>query len=281
MTQGCLRSWVKQAEIDAGKGPGGALTTDERDELRRWRRARVHPMGVPLRWSVASQKKPRPSSPRNKIGLCAERCGEGQRPPHLDVQGAGLSGSGWYASRARTRPSPQEVRGDALLEKIRRIHADSRGVHGSPRVHAQLVREGWRGNHKRAQRPWHREGMRVPRKRAKRGPPGHSGNSCVLRKAEFKDHVWTYDFVFERTEDGPLVKILAIVDEYTRECLRTHVASSLTSEDVIDVLAKIMAERGTPTHVRSDSGPEFIPKAVRSWLQTIGTDTLFIRPGSP
>jgi len=104
---------------------------------------------------------------------------------------------------------------------------------------------------------------------------------CIPYTPESKDHVWTYDFLFERTEDGRQLKILAVVDEYTRECLCTHVARSITGEDVIGVLAAVMMERGVPAHLRSDNGPEFVATAVRSWLTSIGTSTLFIQPGSP
>jgi putative transposase len=168
----------------------------------------------------------------------------------------------------------------ALLGDMRRLGREHPRF-GYRRIHQLLLREGWRVNHKRVQRLWRREGMRVPRQRLKRRPPGHSGNSCIRRKAERRDHVWTYDFLFERTEDGRQVKILAVVDEYTRECLCTHVARSITGEDVIGVLAAIMIERGAPAHIRSDNGPEFIARAVQSWLQSIGTNTLFIQPGSP
>jgi len=168
----------------------------------------------------------------------------------------------------------------ALLRDMRRLGRDHPRF-GYRRIHRLLLREGWRLNHKRVQRLWRREGLRVPRKRMKRRPPGTSANSCILRKAEGRDHVWTYDFLFERTEDGRQIKILAIVDEYTRECLCTHVARSITGDDVVGVLAAIMIERGVPAHIRSDNGPEFIASAVRSWLKSMGTSTLFIQPGSP
>jgi transposase InsO family protein len=168
----------------------------------------------------------------------------------------------------------------ALLGDMRRL-STAHPRFGYRRIHQLLLREGWRVNHKRVQRLWRREGMRVPRRRVKRRPPGNSANSCSLRKAESKDHVWTYDFLFERTEDGRQVKILAVVDEYTRECLCMHVARSITADDVIGILAAIMVERGAPAHIRSDNGPEFIATAIREWLQAIGTGTLFIKPGAP
>jgi len=123
--------------------------------------------------------------------------------------------------------------------------------------------------------------MRVPRKRRKRARIGDSSNSYTQRRPEAKGHVWSYDFLFERTEDGRQVKLLAIVDEYTRECLCFHAARSITAEDVIGVLASIMVERGVPQNIRSDNGPEFVAEAIRGWLGSIGVSTLFIGPGAP
>ena len=167
-----------------------------------------------------------------------------------------------------------------LLADMRRLSKEHPRF-GYRRIHRLLLREGWRVNHKRVQRLWRREGLRVPRKRVKRRSPGHSGNSCTLKRAEHKDHVWSYDFVFDRTEDGRQLKILTMVDEYTREALSIHVARSITSQDVVDELAGIMIQRGSPRCIRSDNGPEFIAEAIKKWLGSIGTDTLFVEPGSP
>jgi putative transposase len=144
-----------------------------------------------------------------------------------------------------------------------------------------LVREGWRVNRKRVQRVWRREAMQVHRKRHKRLSLGNSANSCIRHRAELKNHVWTCDFLFDRTEEGRLVKIFAVLDEYTRESLKVHVACSVKAEDVINVLAEVMAKRGMPMYVRSDKGPEFIANAVTTWLESIGTGTLLIGPGAP
>ena len=186
---------------------------------------------------------------------------------------------GQHRSTQRRAPS---VPGDEaqLLADMREL-ASKHPRYGYRRIHKLLLRSGWRVNHKRVQRLWRREGMRVPRKRRKRTRLGDSGNSCVRRRAEAKDHVWTYDFLFERTEDGRRLKILAIVDEYTRECLCLHVARSITAQDVVGLLAAVMVERGVPGHIRSGNGPEFVATAVRDWLQGIGTGTLFIGPGAP
>lgn len=108
-----------------------------------------------------------------------------------------------------------------------------------------------------------------------------SSNRCDRRRAEHKDHVWCWDFVFDRTTSGSTLKWLSIVDEHTRECLALKVDRSITSEDVIDTLAELFAMRGVPQHIRSDNGPEFIARAVRRWLRQVGVETLYVEPGSP
>ena len=133
----------------------------------------------------------------------------------------------------------------------------------------------------RVQRLWRREGLRVPQKRRKRRRLGVAANGCVRFAAERPNHVWSYDFVMDRTEDGRRLKLLTVVDEFTRECLAIHVARSITAEDLIDQLAALFIERGAPAHIRSDNGPEFIAKELRRWLATMGSSTLFIEPGSP
>ena len=136
-------------------------------------------------------------------------------------------------------------------------------------------------NRKRVYRLWRQEGLKVPQKQHKKRRLGHSGNSCVRRKAEHKDHVWTWDFIHDRTTDGRPLKWLAIMDEYTRECLALEVDRSMTAERVIDVLAELFRIRGVPKHIRSDNGPEFIAQAIRRWLGQAGVETLYIEPGSP
>lgn len=153
--------------------------------------------------------------------------------------------------------------------------------YGYRRIHRLLLRAGWQINRKRVQRLWRREGLRVPRKSRKRRRLGDSSQSCIRRRAERPNHVWSYDFVFDRTEDGRQVKVLALVDEYTRECLCLHASRSITSADVIGLLASVMIDRGAPEHLRSDNGPEFIAHAVKAWLHSVGTTTLFVEPGAP
>jgi transposase InsO family protein len=155
------------------------------------------------------------------------------------------------------------------------------GRYGYRRVTALLRQEGWRVNHKRVERLWRQEGLKVPAKQPKRGRLWLADGSIVRRRAEHRDHVWSYDFVFDRTADGRKLRLLTIVDEHTRECLAIDVARRLNSEDVLTRLAELFVRRGVPVHIRSDNGPEFTAKAVRRWLKRLGVQTLFIEPGSP
>jgi putative transposase len=155
------------------------------------------------------------------------------------------------------------------------------GRYGYRRITALLSEKGWRVNHKRVERIWRREGLKVPKKQPKRGRLWLNDGSCIRLRPEHKDHVWSYDFVASRTADGRVLKILTILDEYTRECLAIPVERRLTSEDVIDQLFNLFVLRGIPEHIRSDNGPEFTARAIRKWLARIGVKTLFIEPGSP
>ena len=155
------------------------------------------------------------------------------------------------------------------------------GRYGYRRITALLNHEGWRVNHKRVERIWKREGLKVPKKQPKRGRLWLSDGSCVRLRPERKDHVWAYDFVQSRTHDGKAFRMLVVVDEFTRECLAIDVSRRLNSDDVLECLAWLMATRGVPGHIRSDNGSEFTARAVRRWLKRVGVKTLFIEPGSP
>jgi putative transposase len=155
------------------------------------------------------------------------------------------------------------------------------GRYGYRRITALLRQEGWQVNHKRIERIWRREGLKVPQKQPKRGRLWLNDGSCIRLRPEYKDHVWSYDFVMARTADGRSFRILAIMDEYTRECLAIRVARGMTSQDVVDQLFKLFIFRGIPEHIRSDNGPEFTAREVRKWLHNLGVKTLFIEPGSP
>lgn len=155
------------------------------------------------------------------------------------------------------------------------------GRYGTPRITGMLREEGWRVNHKRVERIWRSEGLKVPQKQPKRGRLWFNDGSCVRLRPERRDHVWAYDFLVDRTHDGRPFRLLTLVDEYTRECLSIDVARRMNSDDVLERLSWMFAIRGVPDHLRSDNGPEFTAKVVRDWLQRVGVKTLFIEPGSP
>jgi transposase InsO family protein len=156
------------------------------------------------------------------------------------------------------------------------------GRYGYRRITALLNNEhGWRVNHKRVERIWREEGLKVPKKQPKRSRLWLNEGSCIRLRPEYKDHVWSYDFVIDRTANGRAFKILTIIDEYTRECLALLVKRRITSQEVIDKLFDLFILRGIPEHIRSDNGPEFTAKVIRKWLNRIGVKTLYIEPGSP
>jgi len=155
------------------------------------------------------------------------------------------------------------------------------GRYGYRRVTAMLQNDGWSVNHKRVERIWRREGLKVPQKQPKRGRLWLNDGSIVRLKPEFEKHVWSYDFMYDRTHNGVPFRILNVIDEYTRECLAVRVERSLTHRDVIDVLHELFCDRGVPVHIRSDNGSEFTAQRVRSWLGRLSVKPLFIEPGSP
>ena len=141
--------------------------------------------------------------------------------------------------------------------------------------------EGWRVNGKRVYRLWRAEGLTVPAKQHKKRRLGSSDGSVIRQRATHKDHVWAWDFIHDRTEDGRALKWLSVVDEFTRECLALEVNRSMRSPDVIDVLIELLHVRGVPEHIRSDNGSEFIATALRKWLSSANVRTLYIDPGTP
>jgi len=155
------------------------------------------------------------------------------------------------------------------------------GRYGYRRITAMLFAEGWRVNHKRVERIWRQEGLKVPKKQPKRGRLWLNDGSCIRKRAEYPNHVWSYDFILDRTHDGRPLRVLVIVDEYTRECLSIDINRRLNSQDVLFRLGELFVRRGSPVYIRSDNGPEFTAKAVRTWLERVHVQTLFIEPGSP
>ncbi len=155
------------------------------------------------------------------------------------------------------------------------------GRYGYRRITALLKQEGWKVNHKRIERIWRREGLKVPKKQPKRGRLWLNDGSSIRLRPEYKNHVWSYDLMMARTTEGRAFRILTIIDEYTRESLAILTQRRITSGDVIDQLFYLFVFRGTPEDIRSDNGPEFTLKAVRRWLKDLEVTTLFIEPGSP
>ena len=159
--------------------------------------------------------------------------------------------------------------------------ASEYGRYGYRRVTALLRNEGWIVNHKRVQRIWRQEGLKVPQKQPKRGRLWLNDGSVVQLKPLFPKHVWSYDFMEDHTHNKVKFRILNVIDEYTRECLAVKVARRLTSRDVIEVLTDLFIEHGIPVHIRSDNGSEFTARRVRQWLQRLQVRPLYIEPGSP
>ncbi len=153
--------------------------------------------------------------------------------------------------------------------------------YGYRRIWALLRLEGLRVNIKRIYRLWKQEGFKVPKKQCKRRNLGSSMNSIMRKKAQHKDHIWSWDFIHDSDDHNRALKWLVIVDEFTHECLTLNVARSIKAEDLIDVLAGLFLQRGLPKYIRSDNGPEFISKKIQKYLQLAKIKTLYVKKGSP
>lgn len=184
-------------------------------------------------------------------------------------------------SRSTQRRKPHVPDDEPPLVRDMVRLATQYGRYGYRRVTELLHREGWKVNHKRVERLWRREGLKVPKKQPKRRRLWWNDGSCVRLRPMCKNHVWSYDFMQDRTHDGRAFRMLTIIDEYTRECLAIDVARRLTSEDVLERLSDLFIRRTVPDNLRSDNGSEFTAKAVREWLGRVGVKTLFVEPGSP
>jgi transposase InsO family protein len=169
---------------------------------------------------------------------------------------------------------------DALTRAIVTL-ASQYGRYGYRRITALLQSAGWPVGRDRVQRIWRREGLKVPKKHKPRGRLWLNDGSCIRLRPERANHVWSFDFVEGHTHDGRSLRILTLIDEYTRECLALRVDRRINSLRVIESLADAMLQRGVPEHVRCDNGPEMIAKALRQWLAKLGTKTLYITPASP
>ena len=179
----------------------------------------------------------------------------------------------------RYRPTQREEE-DRLTQAIVAL-ASQYGRYGYRRITALLVHAGWKVGKDRVERIWRREGLKVPKKQKPRGRLWLNDGSCVRLRPTHPNHVWSYDFVSARTHDGRSVRILNLIDEYTRECLLIRAERRWSSAKVIGALADVMVLKGVPEHIRSDNGPEFVAKDLRKWLADTGAKTLYIEPGSP
>jgi len=184
-------------------------------------------------------------------------------------------------SRMTQRYEPKQPNRDRALTNEIKTLAGKHKRYGYRMITAKLRQSGWSVNHKRVQRIWRKEGLQVPYRRKFKKAKGRSENSCVARRSDEMNHVWTYDFMSDQTEDGRSLKFLTVLDEFTRESPVIEVGRSICSEDVIAVLDCLFMVRGAPRFLRSDNGPEFVADAIKRWLHDQGVETLHIEPGSP
>lgn len=184
-------------------------------------------------------------------------------------------------ARSTQRWVSRRAEGDReLLERMRELAAEN-PAYGYRFIWALLRRGGAGVNVKRVHRLWKQGGLKVVRRKRERERTGTSENACSIRRAEYPNHVWTYDFVFDETSDGRKLKFLVVVDEFTRLCLRIEVGRSMTAKTVVRVLSELVQIHGEPGAIRSDNGSEFTAGAVKEWLGAAGIQTLHIEPGSP
>ena len=179
--------------------------------------------------------------------------------------------------RHQSKKSGEE---EVLRRDIVRL-ASTYGRYGYRRITALLRAEGWAVNHKRVERIWREEGLRVPLKQPKRGRLYINDGSCIRLRPCWRNHVWSYDFVSDRLYNGKKVRMLTVIDEYTRKCLAISTGTSLKADDVLDTLSTLFITEGVPDYIRSDNGTEFTAKALREWIGSLGVKTAYIEPGSP
>ena len=184
-------------------------------------------------------------------------------------------------ARSVVRYVPEPREDEAPLRRSIIALASQYGRYGYRRITGLLSQEGWQVSRSRVERIWKLEGLRVPAKQPRRARLWLADGSCIRLRPLHRNHVWSWDFVMDRTEDGRPIKILTLIDEYTREALAIYVARRIRANDVIDIFADVMIERGVPEYIRSDNGPEMVAKSLRQWLSRVGAQTLYIEPGSP
>ncbi|MDP6953312.1 MAG: IS3 family transposase [Alphaproteobacteria bacterium] len=212
-----------------------------------------------------------PSRRRHCIDLVRDRLGVSER------RACRVLGQHRTTQRRVARGRKDEDRLVADMIELARQY----GRYGYRRIAALLRQAGWQVNDKRIERLWRQEGLKVPAKQPKKGRLWFNDGSCIRLRPEYPNHVWSYDFVHDRTHDRRVFRTLNLIDEYTRECLMIRVDRKLNSVDVIDVLTDMFILRGPPAFIRSDNGPEFVAEAVREWIAAVGAKTAYIKPGSP
>jgi transposase InsO family protein len=183
--------------------------------------------------------------------------------------------------RGTQRYRPTQREDEVALTQAIVVLASQYGRYGYRRITALLNRAGWQVSKDRVERIWRREGLKVPKRQKPRGRLWLNDGSCVRLRSAHENHVWSYDFMSARTHDGRSVRILNLIDEYTRESLLIRAERRWSSAKVISALADVMVRKGVPEHLRSDNGPEFVAKDLRKWLENTGAKTLYIEPGSP
>jgi putative transposase len=183
--------------------------------------------------------------------------------------------------RSTQRYEPLRAEDDAALRRRLRGISKDRPRWGYRRAHALLGQEGWEINRKRVQRCWREEGLRVPARRRKRQRLGDSTVAASRLVAQRANHVWALDFQFDQTADGRVLKMLNVVDEFTREAMQMLVERRIDADGTVRVLEGLTALRGAPEHIRCDNGPELTAHALRDWCRFAKAGTSFIEPGSP
>jgi transposase InsO family protein len=210
-----------------------------------------------------------PQAKRNAVNhLVAERS-------YSERGACQLVGISRSSARYQSKEQPEET---AFRRRVREL-ANGHPGYGYRRITAILRREGSDVNHKRVQRVWQSEGLQLPRRKPRKRRCGPRGE--VIHKAQSRNHVWSYDFLEEHTVKGNRLRILAIIDEFTRECLALLVDRSITSDTVVSLLDWLFLIYGKPQYLRSDNGPELVARKVQDWLAEQGCQTIYITPGSP
>lgn len=183
--------------------------------------------------------------------------------------------------RSTQRREPVRAGDDEALRGLLRAFAVERPRWGYRRAHDHLLELGWSVNRKRVQRLWREEGLRVPRRSSKRARTGASSAPEGRLAAQRPGQVWAFDFQFDQTSDGRVLKLLNVVDEFTREALAMHVDRGISADQAVAVLERLVGERGAPEHLRCDNGPEMTAHALIDWCAQAKVTTRYIDPGAP